>query len=111
MWKLFQKKMNELFEKNWLSAIFLEIISIYSFWAGEKLATRLKLHQVKAFPKVDEWVIWEKLAISYTFRDNSHLLILSRWEISYGSETSPCESSSKSRWMNYLRKIGYLQYF
>ena len=155
MWKLFQKKMNELFEKNWLSAIFLEIISIYSFWAGEKLATGLKLHQVKAFPKVDEWVIWEKLAISYTFRDNSHLsfwvgeklamglklhhvkalpkvdewviweklaicntfrdnlhlLILSRWVISYGRETSPSESSPKSRWMTYLRKIGYLQFF
>ena len=22
-----------------------------------------------------------------------------------------CESSSKSRWMSYLRKIGYLQYY
>ena len=41
--------MNELFEKNWLSAILL--------------------------------------------RDNSHLLILSRSVISYGSETSPSESS------------------
>ena len=71
----------------------------------------LKLHQVKALPKVGEWVIWEKLAIRNTFRDNSHLLILSRWVISYGSETSPSESSAKSRWMSYLRKIGYLQYF
>ena len=52
--------MNELFEKNWLSAILL--------------------------------------------RDNLHLLILSRWVIIYGSETSPCESSPKSRWMNYLIK-------
>ena len=147
--------MNELFEKNWLSAILLEIISIYSFWAGEKLATGLKLYQVKALPKVDEWVIWEKLlspilleiiriysfwvgeklamglklhhvkalpkvdewvvweklAICNTFRDNLHLLILSRWVISYGRETSPSESSPKSRWMTYLRKIGYLQFF
>ena len=71
----------------------------------------LKLHHVKALPKVDEWVIWEKLAICNTFRDNSHLLILSRRVISYGSETSPCKSSSKSKWMSYLRKIGYLQYF
>ena len=31
--------------------------------------------------------------------------------ISYGSETSPSESSLKSRRMSYLRKIGYLQYF
>ena len=62
--------MNELFEKNWLSAILLEIFSIYSFWVGEKLATGLTLHQVKALPKVDEWVIWEKLAICNTFRDN-----------------------------------------
>ena len=45
------------------------------------------------------------------FRDNSHLLILSRWVISYRCETSPSESSPKSRWMSYLRKIGYLQYF
>ena len=29
--KAFQKLVNELFEKNWLSAIVLEIISIYSF--------------------------------------------------------------------------------
>ena len=71
----------------------------------------LKLHQVKALPKVGEWVIWEKLAIFYTFRDNSHLLILSRRVISYGSETSPSESYPKSRWMINLRKIGYLQYF
>ena len=71
----------------------------------------LKLHQVKALPKVGEWVIWEKLAICNTFRDNSHLLILSRWVISYGSETSQSESSPKSRWMSYLTKIGYLQYF
>ena len=47
-------KVDELFEKNWLSAILLEIIGIYSFGAGEKLATGLKLHQVKALPKVDE---------------------------------------------------------
>ena len=66
---------------------------------------------VKALPNVGEWVIWEKLAICNTFRNNSHLLILSRWIISYGSETSPSESSPKSRWMSYLRKIGYLQYF
>ena len=71
----------------------------------------LKLHQVKALPKVGEWVIWEKLAICNTFTDNSHLLILSRWVISYGSETSQSESSAKSRWMINLRKIGYLQYF
>ena len=38
----------------------------------------LKLHQVKALPKVGEWVIWEKLAICNTFRDNSHLLILDK---------------------------------
>ena len=71
----------------------------------------VKLHQVKALPKVGEWVIWEKLAICNTFSDNSHLLILSRWVISYECETSPSESSPKSRWMSYLRKIGYLQYF
>ena len=71
----------------------------------------LKLHQVKALPKVGEWVILEKLAICNTFTDNSHLLILSRWVISYGSETSPSESSPKSRWMINLTKIGYLQYF
>ena len=65
----------------------------------------------EALPKVGEWLIWEELAICNTFRDNSHLLILSRWVISYGSETSPSESSLKSRWMSYLRKIGYLQYF
>ena len=65
----------------------------------------------EALPKVGEWVIWEKLAICNTSRDNSHILIFSRRVISYGSETSPCESSSKSRWMSYLRKIGYLQYF
>ena len=29
--KALQKYVNELFEKNWLSAILLEIISIYSF--------------------------------------------------------------------------------
>ena len=52
----------------------------------------LTLHRVKALPKVGEWVIWEKLAICNTFRDNSDLLILSRWVTSYGSETSPCES-------------------
>ena len=57
------------------------------------------------------WVIWEILAICNTSRDNSHLLILSRWIISYGSETSLSESSLKSRRMSYLRKIGYLQYF
>ena len=90
---------------------FYEIIHMYSFWVGEQISTGLKLHHVKVLPKVDEWVIWEKLAICNTFRDNLHLLILSRWVISYGSETSPCESSSKSRRMNYLRKIGYLQYF
>ena len=70
--------MNELFEKNWLSAILFEIFSIYSFSVGEKLATGLTLHQVKALAKVGESVICEKLAIFYTFRDNSHLLILSR---------------------------------
>ena len=62
----------------------------------------LKLHHVKALSKVGEWVIWDKLAICNTFRDNSHLLILSRWIISYGSETSQSESSAKSRWMSYL---------
>ena len=46
--------MNELFEKNWLSPILLEIIRIYSFGVGEKLAMGLKLHHVKALPKVDE---------------------------------------------------------
>ena len=71
----------------------------------------LKLHHVKALPKVGESVIWEKLAIRNSFSDTSHLLILSRWVISYGSEISPSESSPKSRWMSYLRKIGYLQYF
>ena len=39
----------ELFDKNWVSAIVFEIISIYSF-----LAMGLKLHQVKALPKVGE---------------------------------------------------------
>ena len=81
---------------------------ILSRWV--KLAMGLKLHQVKALPKVGEWLIWQKLAICNTLWDNSHLLILSRWVISYGSETSS-ESSPKSRWMSYLRKIGYLQYF
>ena len=38
----------------------------------------LKLHHVKAIPKVGEGVIREKLAICNTFRDNLHLLILSR---------------------------------
>ena len=38
----------------------------------------LKLHQVKALPKVGEGVISENLAICNTFRGNSHLLILSR---------------------------------
>ena len=38
----------------------------------------LKLHHVKALPKVDEGVILEKLAIYNTFTDNSHILILSR---------------------------------
>ena len=33
--KAFQKYVKELFEKNWLPAILLEIISIYSFSAGE----------------------------------------------------------------------------
>ena len=46
---------------------------------------------MKALKIVGEWVIWEKLAIYNTFTDNSHLLILSRWVISYGSETWPCE--------------------
>ena len=87
--------MNELFDKNWRSTILLEIISIYSFWTGEYLATGLKLHQLKALLKVGEWVIQEELAICNTFRDNSHLLILSRWIISYGSETSTTENSSK----------------
>ena len=57
----------------------------------------LKLCHVKALPKVDERVICEKLAICNTFRENSHLLILSRRVSSYGSETSQCESSSKRR--------------
>ena len=38
----------------------------------------LKLHQVKALPKVGERVIREKLAICNSFSDTSHLLILSR---------------------------------
>ena len=39
----------------------------------------LKLHQLNALPKVGEYQLFKKkLAISYTFRDNSHLLILSR---------------------------------
>ena len=46
--------MNELFEKNWLSAILLEVIFIYSFRIGESLAMGLELHQVKVLPKVDE---------------------------------------------------------
>ena len=58
----------------------------------------------EALPKVGEWVIWEKLAICNTFRDNSHILIFSRRVISYGSETSLCEGPCKSRWMSYLRK-------
>ena len=33
--KLSQKYVNELFEKNWPSAILLEIIRIYSFSVGE----------------------------------------------------------------------------
>ena len=37
----------------------------------------LKLHHVKALSKVDE-LFEKKLAICNTFRDNSHLLILSR---------------------------------
>ena len=35
MWKLSQKYMNELFDKNWLSATLLEVIHIYWFWVGE----------------------------------------------------------------------------
>ena len=46
--------MNDLFEKNCVSAILLEIIRIYSFRVGESLAMGLKLHHVKALPKVDE---------------------------------------------------------
>ena len=42
------------FEKNWLSAILLAIIRIYSFSVGEYLAMGLKLHHVKALPKVGE---------------------------------------------------------
>ena len=38
----------------------------------------LELHHVKALPKVDESVIREKLGLCNTFKDNSHLLILSR---------------------------------
>ena len=49
--------MNELFDKNWVSTILLEIISIYSFSVGEQLAMGLKLHHVKALPKVDELLI------------------------------------------------------
>ena len=58
----------------------------------------------EALPKVGEWVIWEKLAICNTSRDNSHIVIFSRRVISYGSETSLCEGPCKSRWMSYLRK-------
>ena len=47
------------------------------------------------YPKVGEWVIWEKLDIPNTFTDNSHLLILSRRVISYGSGTSPCKALPK----------------
>ena len=46
--------MNELFERNWLPAILLEIIRIYSFSVGEQLAMGLKLQDVKALPKVGE---------------------------------------------------------
>ena len=49
--------MNELFDKNWISAILLEIICIYSFSVGEYLPMGVKLHQVKALPKVGEGVI------------------------------------------------------
>ena len=55
----------------------------------------LKLHHVKALPKVVE--LFEKNWLSaILLRDNLHLLILSRGVIIYGSETSPCESSPKS---------------
>ena len=49
----------------------------------------------EALPKVGEWVIWEKLAICNTSRDNSHILIFSRRVIGYGSETSPSEGPCK----------------
>ena len=50
----------------------------------------LKLHHVKALP---QYLI--KIGYRNTFTDNSHLLILVGY--SYGSETSPSESSPKSR--------------
>ena len=46
--------MNELFEKNRLYAILLQIIRIYLFGVGELLPMGLKLCHVKALPKVDE---------------------------------------------------------
>ena len=69
----------------------------------------LKLHQVKALPKVGEWVIWEKLAICNTFRDNSHLLIMSRWVISYGLKLHRVKALPKVGewviWENWLSAI------
>ena len=38
----------------------------------------LKLHHVKAVPKVGEWVIEKNWLSAILLRDNSHLLILSR---------------------------------
>ena len=35
MWNISKMKVNELFEKYWLSAILLVIIGNYSFWVGE----------------------------------------------------------------------------
>ena len=60
MWKLSQKYMNELFDKNWVSAILLEVIRIYSFWVGEQLAMGLKLHQVKA--------LWDSCSAEISWR-------------------------------------------
>ena len=54
----------------------------------------LKLHHVKALPKVGG--VEKNWLSAILLRDNSHLLILSRRVIIYVSETSPCESSPKS---------------
>ena len=68
--------MNELSEKNWLSAILLEIISKSeqsefqsSFYSAIQGATGLKLYYVIAYQKVDGQHIRKDFCNSNTFKD------------------------------------------
>ena len=79
--------MNELFEKNWLSAILLEIIHIYSLWLSLKIDKvaithlAMEIHfqtsdHVVAVEIVAEQHIGTKSCSCNTFEDISHLLIM-----------------------------------